>query len=220
MVFLFKCFFIGILAASGCGPIFVLTFNRSAVCGFFKGLATAIGASLADCFYFMLGLLGALAVIGNLKYFMVFLDLIGGVMLLGLGILALRKMKQVVCVTVECSYGVLFSIFKAFAITILNPLVILFFMAITLQVLPDDVAHSASTLSSLSLTYIFVCTFFVFLGSVVVLGSVSLVASFLGSCISAKRLRIISGATGIAFILFGLYLLGDFVMQVSKILAQ
>ena len=61
--FLIQSFFIGVLAASGCGPIFVLTFNRSAVCGFWKGLATALGASIGDSSYFMLGLLGALTVI-------------------------------------------------------------------------------------------------------------------------------------------------------------
>jgi threonine/homoserine/homoserine lactone efflux protein len=206
LFFLFRCFFIGILAASGCGPIFVLTFNRSAVCGFWKGLATGLGASLADSLYFLLGLLGALAVIGELKYFMIVLDLIGGLLLLGLGWHSLKKMKQVVCVTVECSDGSFLAMTMAFTITLFNPLVILFFMAITIQALPDNVGKFSWYLVSLS-------TFCVLLGSLSVLGTVSLIASFLGSCISARKLRLISGVTGILFIIFGLYLLGDFVLQ-------
>jgi threonine/homoserine/homoserine lactone efflux protein len=211
--FLLRCFLIGILAASGCGPVFVLTFNRSAVCGFWRGFPTAIGAGLADSFYFLLGLLGALAVVGELKYFMVFLDLIGGILLIALGFHSLRKMKQIVCVTIECSYSTLFALTKAFTITILNPLVILFFMAVTLQILPGK-----EVVSRFSYLYVLLSSFFLFLGSLAVLGTVSLVASFLGSCITTKRLRFFSGITGVAFILFGLYLFGHFVVGMAKLL--
>jgi len=209
--FLLKCFLIGALAASGCGPIFVLTFNRSAVCGFWKGFATALGASFGDSFYFLLGLLGTLAVISEITYFMVFLDMIGGLLLLGLGLLALRKMRKVVCVTVECSYSPILSVGKAFTVTVLNPLVVLFFMAITLQALP-------ARFSQFSLAYIVITTCFVWLGSMSVLSLVSLVASLLGSCITTKRLGIISGVTGTVFIAFGIYLLGDFFLQIGKLL--
>ena len=44
----FKCYAIGIMAASGIGPIFVLTFNRGAIHGFLRGFATAMGAAVAD----------------------------------------------------------------------------------------------------------------------------------------------------------------------------
>lgn len=209
-IFLFKCFLIGILAASGCGPIFVLTFNRSAVCGFLKGFATAIGASLGDSFYFLLGLLGALAVISELKLFMIFLDLIGGVLLLALGIHSLKKMRQVFCVAVECSYSLSISVFKAFFLTIFNPLVILFFMAVTIQILPENI-------KTFSKGYVLLSSFMVCLGSLTVLSIVSLIASYVGSCITAKRLKIISAITGIAFIIFGVYLLYDFVLNFVKI---
>lgn len=208
--FLLRCFFIGMLAASGCGPIFVLTFNRSAVCGFWKGFATAVGASIGDSVYFFLGLFGALTVIRDLKYFMIFLDIIGGVLLLALGIHSLRKLTQVVCVTIECSYSIFFALSKAFTITILNPLVILFFMAISLQALPTDA-------KAFSVFYVLLSCFMVFLGSLAVLGTVSLVASLLGSCITTKRLRVISGITGLVFIAFGAYLLSDFVIEIIRI---
>jgi threonine/homoserine/homoserine lactone efflux protein len=208
--FLVRCFFIGILAASGCGPIFVLTFNRSAVCGFWKGFATALGASLGDCVYFLLGLLGALAIISELKYFMVFLDLIGGCVLLLLGIHSLKKMRRIVCSTVECSYSLFFSISKAFSLTILNPLVILFFLAVSLQALPENVRHLS--VGMLILSNIAMCC-----GSLLVLSTVSFVASCVGACITAKRLRMISGISGVAFIIFGIYLLADFVISIFSL---
>jgi threonine/homoserine/homoserine lactone efflux protein len=206
-IFLLKCFLIGILAASGCGPIFVLTFNRSAMCGFWKGFATGLGASLGDGFYFLLGLLGALAVISELKYFMVFLDLIGGCVLLILGIHSLKKMRRIVCVTIECSYSLFLSVGKAFTITVLNPLVLIFFLAVSIQALPDNVR-------SLPFGDVLFSSFFVVAGSLLVLSIVSLFASYVGACITAKRLRIISGVSGVAFIAFGLYLLGDFVVKI------
>ncbi|MCK4517202.1 LysE family transporter [Candidatus Babeliales bacterium] len=204
--FLLKCFFVGVLAASGCGPIFVLTFNRSAVCGFFKGLATAVGASFGDAIYFSLGLLGALTVVGELKYFMFFLDLIGGIVLIALGWHAIKKMQQLVCVTVECSYGVVFSATKALTLTLLNPLIIFYFMAISVQVLPDNMVQ-------LSFRQILASSFFVFAGSLSVLSLVSLLASYLGSCLSARRHKIFSGVTGVIFLIFGAYLFFDFLRQ-------
>jgi len=209
--FLIKCYLIGILAASGLGPIFVLTFNRSAVCGFWKGFATALGASVGDSLYFLMGLFGALAVVSELKYFMFFLNLIGGVALILLGMYSLRKVRQVICVTVECSYNIFLSMGKAFMLTVLNPLVILFFMAVSIQVLPADTG-------SLPLGIVLLSGVFVLAGSLTVLSSVSLVASFVGSCISAKRLRVISGITGISFIVFGLYLLASFFFKWAKLI--
>lgn len=209
--FLLKSFLIGILAASGCGPIFVLTFNRSAVCGFWKGFATALGASLGDSLYFMLGLVGALAVIGESRYFFIGLDLVGGLVLLALGWHTLKKVRQVVCVAVECSYSMLLSIGKAFTLTVLNPLVILFFMAVSIQVLPSNAGR-------LPYPYLAASVLCVLLGSLLVLSLVALIASYLGSCLSAKRFRIISGITGFGFILFGAYLLFDFFVKVVALL--
>jgi len=210
MSFLLRCFLIGVLAASGCGPIFVLTFNRSAVCGFLKGFATAVGASFGDAFYFFLGLLGALTVVGELTYFMVILDLVGSLVLFALGVHAIKKMRQLACVTVECSYGVLFSATKALTLTLLNPLVILYFMAISIQVLPNNMVVQ------LSLHQLLLSTFFVFAGSLSVLTLVSLFASSLGACLSARRHKIFSGIAGVVFLLFGTYLLFDFLVQVFR----
>ena len=74
-----KCFFVGVVAASGCGPVFIMTFNKGALCGFLRGFVTALGAAFGDALYFFLGLMGALAVMSQFKGFVAWLDLIGGI---------------------------------------------------------------------------------------------------------------------------------------------
>jgi len=50
-----------------------------------------------------------------------------------------------------------------------------------------------------------------------VLGSVSLFASYIGSCITAKWLRTISALSGIVFICFGGYLLTLFFLEATNL---
>ena len=200
--FFLKCFFVGVLASSGCGPLFVLTFNRSAICGFFKGWATALGSSLGDSFYFFLGLLGALKIVSEFSGLMILLDLFGGLILIGLGVNAIKQMRQFVCVSVECSDSFVCSLGKAIFLTLVNPLIIMFFMAISMQILP--VNHKLITSYE-----VFLSSLLVFAGSLFVLTSVSLFASYIGSCITTKKMRIIHLITGILFIFFAIYLFYD-----------
>lgn len=192
------------LAASGCGPIFILTFNRSAICGFLRGFVTALGASIGDAFYFMLGLVGALAVVSELKFFMIILDFIGALVLFGLGAHAIKKTRQLQCVTIECSQHPIIAFGNAILLTIINPLIIFYFLAISIQILPNNVTR-------LPWHEVFIYSLFVLAGSLTVLSAISLFASLVGSCITAKRLRLISGVSGILFFAFGFYLLFDFI---------
>lgn len=52
VVFLLKAFFTGFCAASAVGPVFIMTFNRSALHGMHLGIATALGAAVTDGFLF------------------------------------------------------------------------------------------------------------------------------------------------------------------------
>lgn len=204
--FLLRCFLIGALGASGCGPLFILTFNRSAVCGFWKGFATGIGASLGDATYFFLGLLGFLSFLSRNGGVMLGLDLVGGIILLVLGTNSLKGMRQVVCVGIECSSGFWASVFKSLSLALFNPLVILFFMAVSMHALPEHVAN-------LPMSNVVISSVCVMAGSLSILTMVSLVASLLGACITAKRYRYISGASGLAFVLFACYLFFDFISR-------
>ena len=101
-ILLLKCFFVGVVAASACGPVFIMTFNKGALCGFFRGFVTALGAAFGDAFYFFLGLMGALAVMSQFKGFVAWLDLIGGVVLIYLGVYSLNKIREVSSTSVPC----------------------------------------------------------------------------------------------------------------------
>ena len=201
-----KCFLIGVIAASGCGPVFILTFNKGAICGFFKGLATGIGSSLGDSFYFFLGLVGTLTVISEFGNVMTWFNVVGAIVLVGIGVHSIKKARDVDCVTVGCSENFFLSIGKGLFLTIFNPLIIFFFIALSVQVLPHG-------LRKLPLNDVISYSFAVMLGSLAVLATVSLVASLIGGSISSRKLKIISGVTGIGFILFGAYL---FINVVSK----
>ena len=202
----FKCILFGVIAASGCGPVFILTFNKGAICGFFKGFSTALGAACGDALYFFLGLMGALAVLSEFRGVMAWLDLIGGLVLIILGVHSVKKARDVGCVTIGCSENVFLSFGKSLLLTIFNPLIIFFFMAMSVQVLPDGVKR-------LPLGDVFFYASGVLLGSLSVLVLVSLLASSIGFCISSKKLKIISAVTGIGFICFGAYLLIDLVSK-------
>ena len=89
LIILTRCFFVGVLASSSLGPMFVLTFNRGALYGFSRGFATGVGASLADGFYFFLGLMGVLTVLEESRHFMFWLDTVGGILLIILGFYSL-----------------------------------------------------------------------------------------------------------------------------------
>lgn len=196
---LFRCFLIGLLASSSFGPIFILTFNRGAIYGFLRGVATAVGACIADGIYFSLSLIGILTVLQESKNFMFFIDSIGGLLLIILGINSLIKAKKgIKYVSLESKSGIWFTSVKSFLLTFLNPLVLFFFMVIGVQVLPAGI-------SDLSGYQVFLSSLMVMAGSFSVLCLVALIASFLGSCISEKKLRFISFITGIIFISIGVY---------------
>ncbi len=205
-----RCFFVGILASSSLGPIFILTFNRGALYGFWKGFATALGSCIADSIYFFLGLMGILAIFQESKHFMFWLDTIGGALLISLGIYTLYKTKaKIETLLIEGRLGILFIIVKSFLLTVLNPLVLLFFMVIGVQVLPEG-------LVTLSLRQTVMSSLMVFAGSLSVLSIVALGASFMGRCINQKWLRIMSFVTGFIFIAVGLYFLDHLFILLMK----
>lgn len=206
-----RCFLIGVLASASFGPIFVLTFNRSAIHGFLKGFATALGACLADGIYFFLGLIGILSILEESKHFMFFLDTIGGVLLILLGIYSLKKSRQNIVSNCEAEgFSILTTMGKSFLLTIINPLVFVFFMVIGIQILPEGIR-------SLPLQKVFLGSVMVMIGSLSVLSLVALISSFIGSCISKKRLKLIYFISGLVFLGIGIYFLDHLFLIILKL---
>ncbi len=207
--FYLTCFAIGISVASAVGPIFVLTFNRSAWYGFSRGFATALGAACGDGFLFFLGLLGVLRLLGEFRGTILAMDLVGGVLLVGLGVRSFRGLQKYVNEPHLESLPPISTIIKSFFLTIANPLTVLFFMFVGVRILPDDGA-------ALPFRQVVLGSAVVTSGSLTVLASVALIAAVLGNAISKRRLRTISQVTGLIFLAIGVYFFGDFLARVIK----
>ena len=207
--FLVLCFFTGLTASFAIGPIFVLTFNRGALYGFWKGFATAIGSSIADGIFFGLGLLGALTLFENSKNIVLIMDLVGAATLFYLGLRTIKRHDKVKT-NLPTNRGMILSSLKSFFITIINPLIALFFMFISLQIAPDNF-HPAP------LSIILIASTVVSLGSLTTLSLIAFIASSIGNAISKKKLSFISYCSGVIFILLALYLLVDFIKNTLTI---
>ena len=208
-LFLVKCFFIGISACSGVGPIFILTFNRGALYGFTKGFASALGSALADGLFFALGLFGALKLLESSRHSMLLLDLFGGIILITIGTITLRRYNKGTQISYVANQAAILTGIKSFFLTIVNPFVALFFMFISVQILPEGV-------SRLPVHYVLAGSIAAMAGSLSVLGSVAWIASHLRHAISHKKLRRMSYVTALLFIGVGVYMLGDFVIDILR----
>jgi threonine/homoserine/homoserine lactone efflux protein len=211
-IFMAKCFGVGLLSTLGVGPIFILTFNRSAMYGFWKGVITAAGAAIADGILFALGLLGVLTILSDLKHGFLFMDLIGGIVLIGFGIHTWYKKvapKELRPRYLPAGINLLRVPVKSFLIAILNPMAIIYFGFWSTQILPANFIYFTSHEIILSSFIICVGTF---LGLVVV----SLIASSLGSCIVGAKLVRVAHVTGVLFFLIGCYFMYDFISALVK----
>ncbi|MBY0353763.1 LysE family transporter [Candidatus Babeliales bacterium] len=207
--FLVSCFFIGIAVSSSVGPIFIWTFNRGARHGFFQAFPIALGAALVDGIYFSLGLLGGLKLLETSRNILLGMDIIGGIILVVLGARTIMEhQKQIQNIQVS---GFFKSVSKSFLVTLFNPFTALFFMFVSVQLLPAGML-------SLSTWQVAMGSTMVFGGSLCILSTVGLIASYVGNAISHRALRLVSLCTGTLFLIAGVYLLCDFVLTMIKII--
>ena len=199
--FFLYCYGVGLSAACAMGPIFVLTFNRGALFGFWKGFSTALGAAIADAIFFGLGLLGALTLLEETPQFIIAMDAIGATALIILGIRTIRRHRNY-HVTLPTDEGMAVSALKSFLVTIVNPLVALSFMFISIQIVPED-------LNPLPISVGIIASSMIFLGSMTTLSIVSFAAGTVGSAISRKKLELIAYFSGFSFIAIACYFIFD-----------
>lgn len=207
--FFIYCYGVGLSAACAMGPIFVLTFNRSALFGFWKGFSTALGSAAADTIFFALGLLGALTLLENSNGLILAMDSIGAAALIGLGIRTIQRHRNYHA-TLPTDQGVILSALKSFLVTIVNPLVALSFMFISIQIVPEE-------LNPLPISVGIIASSMVFLGSMTTLSMVSLIASKVGSAISKKKLSLIAYLSGFSFIAIAFYFIFDLISNLIRL---
>ncbi len=208
--FWFKCFIVGVSAASAVGPIFVLTFNNGALKGFKKGFFTALGAALGDGSLLLLGLAGILSILEESLRYQVIIDFLGGFLLVIFGISMLVRH-----VRTEPSVApgpVLITMGKTFLSTVLNPLTIFFFIFISTQLLTEKEAL-------LSKGQVVMGGLLTMLGSLSVLSLVAYIASHLGRAINPRHLRYVSIVTGCIILGIGGYFFFDAVKVIMDIRA-
>lgn len=198
--FLLKCFFVGISAASAVGPIFVMTFNNSALGGFFKGFITALGSALADGILFFLGMVGLLQFFEKSPMITAVVNTASGLVLLILAFLACKKHGQPHIEAPTRKTPFYMIMLSSFFPTMFNPLTVVFFMFVGFHIIsPTDVRPSLYHLALGSVSAMS--------GSLAVLSCVALFASKIGKKISNKNLEKLSLISAAAFGLSGIYFL-------------
>jgi len=203
--FFLKCFLVGVSVASAVGPIFVLTFNRAAHHGFLKGFFTALGSAFGDTLLFLLGGIGLLSLIEGSKKIILCMDLVGGCALILSGIRMLEGKGTYKQPHEQSGLSIFGIMSESFFLTIINPLALVFFMFISVQLLPEGV-------SRLTFVQIIGGSLMIAIGSLSIFTIVSLVASRLGKSMNPKSLHLIEQITGIILMGIGFYFLGDFVL--------
>jgi threonine/homoserine/homoserine lactone efflux protein len=125
----FKGAIVGLLIAAPVGPINVLVIRRTLVRGRLAGLASGLGAALADTLF------GAVAAFGisMLRTFLeeahVAISLVGAAILVGMGIKLLRQPRPEISAGTDPT-DLLGDFTSALFLTLTNPITVLSFMAV------------------------------------------------------------------------------------------
>lgn len=126
---LIKGFLIGFTIAASIGPIGILCIRRSLVNGFLSGVFSGMGVATADGFYGAVAAFGLTFISSFLIKQHLWLQIIGIIYLLYLGIKIFREKPKESSEEKVASKGLLKDYFSIFFLTIVNPMTILMFTA-------------------------------------------------------------------------------------------
>lgn len=125
-----KGLIIGFSIAAPVGPIGVLCINRSLHQGFRVGLATGLGAAIADGAYGIIAGFGLTFISNFLMNYSWWIKLIGGLFLLYLGYKTLTSRPPKQPVLLQSNKNLFSAFITTFFLTVTNPMTILSFMAV------------------------------------------------------------------------------------------
>lgn len=185
----------GFCIAAPVGPIGLLCIRRSALDGRAAGFATGLGAATADAIYGLVAALGVSAVTHFLDDHRVLIQLIGGVVLIGLGVWLARAKPATATAGPIHSRNLTAAYASTFLLTLANPATILSFVAIFAAV---GVGAGGSGLARAAQLVVGV-----FLGSAAWWLLLSTGAHWLGNKVGAHRLHVINVVSGLLIALFG-----------------
>lgn len=129
MYFLFKGIIIGFAIAAPVGPIGILCISRSLSNGRLSGFITGLGAASADAIYGAIGAFGLTAIIALLVQWQLYIEIIGGVFLLFLGIKIFFSKPKDDFLSEKTGDSIIFDYTSTFFLTITNPMAILAYIS-------------------------------------------------------------------------------------------
>jgi threonine/homoserine/homoserine lactone efflux protein len=196
-----KGLMIGFAVSAPVGPIGVLCIQRSLHNGIKVGLMTGMGAAIANGTYGLIAGFGLTAITNMLVAQQFWIQTIGGFFLLYLGIKLLIKSPQQQANISNSDKSLWHAFTTSFILTLINPVTILFFMAIFVGVGMGNnsyTGYSHAFLLVLGITLGSALWWFFLSGSIVF---------FLRHRINDKIMKIINCVSGGIVLVFGLFAL-------------
>jgi len=120
---------VGVVFSAPVGPVNILCVQRAFRSGFFSGLAAGLGAVMADGLFAAVAAFGITAVSGFIEGHSVWLQVIGGVLLIAFGIRTARAHPHLDAGADEVA-SLSRTAFATFGMTITNPATVLGFLAL------------------------------------------------------------------------------------------
>lgn len=120
---------VGVVFSAPVGPVNILCVQRAFRSGFFSGLAAGLGAVMADGLFAAVAAFGITAVSGFIEGHSVWLQVIGGVLLIAFGIRTARAHPHLDASADEVA-SLSRTAFATFGMTITNPATVLGFLAL------------------------------------------------------------------------------------------
>lgn len=182
------------------GPDFIFVLTQGIFGGRVRGVLSACGISCGICVHAIAASLGLGILVSSIPGLLILIKILGGLYLIFLGYnIAISKNNIEIQKEKEINKGGCF--FQGFLTNILNPKIIIFFIAFLPQFAIVDNGHYRLQLFSFGLIYALITLLYY---SIVGFSSGHIGVKFMNN---AKTIKLISFASGIVIILLGLFLL-------------
>lgn len=195
---------VGFLVAAPVGPVAVLCIQRTLLDGRVVGYTSGFGAALGDTVFGGLAIFSVAAVEGFLLDNRTAIQLLGGLVLVGLGARTImvrnsRKQADKVAKSSIDHVTLFHALGSSFVITIVNPITILAFISIFAAIRVSETADGLlSSWTVIGGVFLGAATWWFLLASI---------ASVLRQRFTDKGLRWMNGISGVVILGFGIYAL-------------
>lgn len=208
LLLLIKGFVIGFAVAAPVGPVGLLCIRRAIIDGRLVGFVTGLGAAVADALLAFIAAFGVTTILAFLSGHHVAFQLIGSLILLGMGAGAIRaKLPTKAAGTPLHAPSIIKAFLSTIALTLANPLTIAALLGIFAAF-----GVALRTEGWMEPTWLVAG---VFLGSTCWWLVLSWFAEWFGRKLNTNLLKSINVATGILLLAFGFYQIVDLIIKLT-----